>query len=243
MRRIRYDFVSSIGHYCGAAMYMRRHCLRSMSGPLDWVGEDPGGLANHVDIICREFRGFMDKVNLISLVNPRSGHDDLGCDYYRDEGTGMVVYHDFPTGVSLDESYGGIRAKYDRRIARFYETVADSRHVLLVYHTRFETLDEAKVSAAASDLRAKLGGHVDLLVLESVTKMPDLSVRELSPGVTYARGWFFRPELHWVLGDIGLCDRVYGRIRCKGQLKRRMQKRFRKWIRRFQKCTGRGLEE
>ena len=243
MRRIRYDFVSSIGHYCGAAMYMRRHCLRSMSGPLDWVGEDPGGLANHVDIICRDFRGFMDKANLIPLVNPRTAIDDLANDYYRDGGTGILTYHDFPTGVSLDESYGNVRARFDRRIRRFYETVAAARHVLLIFQTKTQKLTEPEVASAAARLREKLGSHVDLLVVESVPGMAGLDVQELSPGVDYARGWLFRPEKHWIMGDRDLYDRIYSRIRCKGRLKRRMQKRFRKWIRRFQKCTGRGQEE
>ena len=243
MRRIRYDFVSSIGHYCGAAMYMRRHCLRSMSGPLDWVGEDPGGLANHVDIICRDFSGFLERARLELLVNPRSEHDDLACDYYRDEGTGMLVYHDFPTGVPLDESYEGVRAKFDRRIRRFYETVAAARHVLLIFQTKTQKLAEPEVASAAARLREKLGSHVDLLVIESVPGMAGLDVRELSPGVDYARGWLFRPEKHWVLGDRDLSDRVYSRIRCRGRLKRRMQKRFRKWIGCFRKHLERVQEE
>ena len=233
MRRTVYDFVCSIGHYCGAAMYLRRHCLRSMSSPLDWIGEDPGGLANHVDLVCRDFAGFMERENLTRLENPRTPVDDLVHDYYRDEGTGVLLYHDFPSDVPLDASYPRVREKFDRRIARFYATVAASRRALLVYHTRSERLDDAAVTDAAARLRAKLGEGVDLLVVESVPGMEGLDVRELAPGVDYARGWFFRPERHHVLGDIPLSDRVYGRIRCRGQFLRRIQKRFKRLAERF----------
>lgn len=226
MRKIRYDSVFAIGHYCGTAMYMIRHGLRAMSGPLDWIGGDPNGFANHVNLICRDFAGFMPIDRLVPVPNRHGPDDDPVHDYYRDDATKMLIYHDFPAGVPPAESYAEVRARFDRRIARFYATVRAARHALLIYHTIWESLDAAAVAEAARRLREKLGAGVDLLVIEHVKDATEVEERELSPGVDYVRGPFFRPETHIVLGDRALGDRIYGRIRCRGRLRRRIRNWF-----------------
>ena len=226
--RHKYDFVCSIGHYCAPAMYMRRHFLRSMSGPLDWIAGSSGGLLASVDLICRDFEGFMQKDRLIRIPNPRTNQDDLEHDYYRDEGTQMVFYHDFPTGMSQEQAYGAVREKYDRRIARFYSTMNGKS--LLIFHTKAVSVGAETVKEAARRLRAKFkcAGVVDLLVIETVEGMKEMTFAELEPGVYHAQGWFYRPEIHWVLGDLALCDRIYSAIRCVGRTQRKLTVALRK---------------
>ncbi|MBO7721989.1 MAG: hypothetical protein J6T01_06250 [Kiritimatiellae bacterium] len=220
--RTRYDRVCSIGHYCATAMYMRRHFLRSASGPLDWMAGSPRGLALNVSLVCGGFEGFLRKDRLRPMENLKTESDDLDHDYYMDEGTGMASYHDFPAGVPLEQSYAKVREKYDRRIARFYATVPTGR-TLLVFHTKCEPPTEAETVAAAEKLRGRLGSGVDLLVIENVDSVAEAQFTEPAPGVYLARGRFHRPEKDRVLGDRELCDRVYGAIRCKGRLSRRLR--------------------
>lgn len=219
-----YDFVCGIGHFCGTATYLRRHCLRRASGPLDWNGEAPSGLVGQAELIRNDFKSFLKFENLTKLDHPEGEHDDMKNDYYRDEATGILLYHDFQAGVPLAETYPKARATYDRRIARFYRMVADSRHTLLVYHTRFEHLTDEKVMAALRILREKLGEKVDVLVIENVDGMEKVDAREPMPGAFYVRGFFNKWDIDWLIGDYPQLDKIYGSIPCRGKFSRRIGK-------------------
>lgn len=218
MKLPKYDFVCSVGHYCATAKYLQRHCFRRMSGPLDWVGRGVNGFETHMKLVCTDFKGFLQKKSLIAQRNRRCpGIDDLTHDYYLDNGTGMYVFHDFPSGVPLDESYPEVRRKYDRRIARFYETVKSSGRTLLVYHTRDERLDDQTIVARMDDVRKRFAGSdVDLLVVENVAGMDGFVLNELAPGVYHVRAGLFEHPDDRVMGDFALGDRIYSLIRCRG---------------------------
>lgn len=222
LRKAKYDYVCSIGHYCAAGMYLKRHLLRDCSSPLDWVGMGPNGLATSVGLICSGFRGFLEAGKLSPLVNRRiAGSDDLAHDYYLDGVTQMMVIHDFPAGIPLRESYPEIRAKYDRRIARMLARLRTFGRSLLVYQTRTERLEDGLIAAQAGKLRSCFGARaVDLLVIEHVEGACGVSVSEPAPGVWHFRGPFFRREIHPVLGDVNLCDEVFAQIRCRGKARR-----------------------
>ena len=222
---VKYDFVCSFGHYCVTASYLKRHYLRAFSGPVDWCAQDPGGLADYVRLVCTDFEGFLSKSSLERFVNSRSTHDDLDCDYYRNRENGFMFLHDFPAGVPLDESYGAVRAKYDRRIRRFYR-MARSGRTLLVFQTRSSSPSSEEIVDALADLRRKLGEGVDLLVVEDVPGLEKPSFAELSSGAYHVRCWHYRPECDWLLGDTSLCDRIYGAIRCKGKFRIWARKRL-----------------
>lgn len=222
---VRYDRVCSFGHYCVTAFYLKRHYLRSSSGPFDWCAQDGGGLADYVRLVCTDFDGFLRRESLEPMVNARSSQDDLDCDYYRNRETGFMFLHDFPVGIPLDESYGEIRAKYDRRIERFYRQARSGR-TLLVFQTRMSSPVPAEIVRAIGDLRGKMGDGVDLLVVEDVPDMEGLSFAEPAPGAYHVRCRYFRPEIDWRLGDSSVCDRIYGAIRCKGKFRIWARKRW-----------------
>ena len=207
-----YDFVCSMGHYCGTASYLRRHHLRRASGPLDWNGESPAGLPGTVEIICTDFKDFLRFENLTKLEHPTGEHDDMSNEYCRDEGTGNVFYHDFAYGVPLSETYPEVRRTYDRRIARFYGMVSAARRTLLIFHTIHDHPGPEGTVQALSRLRGRLGDRVDLLVIEHEEGAASPAFREVTPGAYYAKGHFFRAEVHWLLGDHTVLDRLYGAI-------------------------------
>ena len=228
LRKVKYDYVCSIGHYCATGMYLKRHFLRDSSSPLDWVGMGPNGLTTSVGLICSGFRGFLEVDKLSPLVNRRiAGSDDLAHDYYLDGATQMMVIHDFPSDIPLRESYPAIRAKYDRRIARMLARLRTSGRSLLVYQTRIERLEDGLIVAQAKELRSRFGARaVDLLVIEHVEESGGVSVSEPAPGVWHFRGPFFRREIDPVLGDIGLCNEVFAQIRCRGKGRRVWAEKF-----------------
>ena len=219
MKLPTYDFVCSVGHYCATAMYLQRHCLRRMSGPLDWVGRGVNGFEIHMNLVCTDFKGFLRKESLIAQRNRRRPEiDDMTHDYYLDSATGMYVFHDFPSRIPLDESYPEVRRKYDRRIARFYATVKASKRTLFVYHTRDERLDDQAIVERMAAVRNRFAGStVDLLVIENVPGMDGFSVGEPAPGIYHVRAGLFEHPNNRVLGDLALGDRVYSLVKCRNE--------------------------
>ena len=220
-----YDFVCSIGHYCATAVYLKRHALRTVSSPLDWVGSGPNGFAVHTGVIVDGFARFLRKESLRLGVNHLiEGSDDMHHDYYTDLATGMKVIHDFPRGVPFEQAYPEVRAKYDRRIRRFYAAIESSRRTLLVFQTSQDHVSDDEIARRLAEIRCRFPEtSVDLLVLESVTGMEEIVLSEPLPGAWHLKGWFYKPGIDRVLGDRELCDRVYSRIRCKGRLWRKLR--------------------
>lgn len=235
MKLPKYDFVCSIGHYCATAMYLKRHHLRQMSGPLDWVGRGENGFETHLRLISTDFEGFLRKEALVVYRNQHlAGVDDMKHDYYLDSGTGMYVFHDFPSGVPLDESYPEVRRKYDRRIARFYATVKASKRTLFVYHTRDERLDVRTIVERMADVRRRFAGsNVDLLVIETVSGTDGFVMDELSPGIYHVKAGLFEHPDSRVLGNLALGDRIYSLIRCRGLWWNRLRPKILKPLIRF----------
>lgn len=225
-----YDFVAAIGHFCGTATYLRRHFLRRASGPLDWNGESPDGIVGQAKLIRDDFKSFLKLENLTKLPHLEGEHEDMKNDYYRDEATGILLYHDFKAGVPLAETFPTARATYDRRIARFYKMIAESHHTLLVYHTRSESLTDEKVMTALRILRERLGEKVDVLAIENVDNLATAEMREPMPGAFYVRGFFNKWDVDWLIGDYPVLDKIYGAIPFRFKQLRRLHRVWKKFI-------------
>ena len=230
--RHKYDFVCGIGHYCATATYLKRHFLRAASGPLDWIGESPDGLMRSVELIATDFGHFLQERDLILLEHPKGEHDDMENDYYCDVATGMLVYHEFAAGKPLAETLPTVRAKYERRIARFYWS-AQAGRTLLVFQTHSSHPVEADLFEAIRRLREKLGEQTDLLVIEDVKGQAQLTFMELGDGLYRVQGHFHRPEIHWLIGDYPALDKIYGAIPYRGKLRLRFRKTFGKIVSSF----------
>lgn len=228
MKLPKYDLVFSVGQYCAAAMYMRKHHLRRMAGPLDWIGKPENCLETHFKLICTDFKGFLRKETLVPHENRRRPEiDDMAHDYYRDGETDIRLFHEFPTGVPVDEAYPAIRKKYDRRIARFYAAVASSKRTLFVYHSRCGRLEDRTIIEGMAAVRKRFAGsQIDLLVIENVPGTDGYSMDEPAPGIYHIRAGLFEHSNNRVLGNIELGDRIYSLIRCRGMLRNRLRQRL-----------------
>lgn len=130
MTKKKYDFICSIGAACSCAQSLISAGLRTTSGPFDWLwGSD---FLGRINILCSDFYRFIKKDDLISCGYNNGDAKNL-CDIYKNEYTKLVLNHDFPSGIALEDSYDDVAQKYERRINRMLSNINDAKCVLLVY--------------------------------------------------------------------------------------------------------------
>ena len=140
-----YDIAISLGAPCQTAEQLRRHDLRTFSGPFDW------SVLESVECLVRalntRFENFFLRENLI--VDGEGDHYYLIYDTYYE----YMSVHDFPLVDHPDQifdAYPAFIEKIQRRINRFYEKVEKSKLTLFVrYHADFEETKLLQKSLAA----------------------------------------------------------------------------------------------
>lgn len=216
----RYDFVCALGDDCATATYLRMHGLRRMSLPLDWVGWARTGLDCYVDYVCSDFRDFM-RLDHLEQIGMSPQFQDKAHDCYRDRTTGLTIAHDFPAGVPLAESYEEVKAKYDRRIARFYKTMRHVKRVLFVYQTKVRTIDKDAIVSAVTRLRAKFSNDaIDVLAVSNDPSAPHPVFMQVGSGAYHAKGWIYDPDGDRYLGRQQVYDEIFSAIRLRSGIKR-----------------------
>lgn len=165
-----YDAVFSIGRGCGCAFFLRRFHLRTMSGPMDWVAGSWQFL-QRVAHFEKRFAGWLQAEN---LEPPRRMGRIVGCE---DRTLDLCFLHDFHLRMPFPEELELVRARYQRRHRRFFETVAQSKHILLVwFNATLDTTPKLAFEEGVQRLRQALGAHVDCLAIEHD---PTLTHREI----------------------------------------------------------------
>jgi len=92
---------------------MERLGFRSSSGPFDWVVTYK--VEAIIELIENHFEGFMDYKNLYQ--------NEQYLNIYKDTKYKVQFNHDFVANQSLIEQLEEVKAKYKRRIERFYEEI------------------------------------------------------------------------------------------------------------------------
>lgn len=151
IERTRYDLAFSMGFSCGATFALREAGLQTSSYPLDWMGSP--GLLPSARAIAGNFANWTEKGDFRLHDIRRGGLDKH---IYLNVRTGFGFPHDFSSFVSFDEAYPEVRAKYDRRIARFLQAAGEAKRLLAVYveypvkrRASDAELDEARRTLAA----------------------------------------------------------------------------------------------
>ena len=116
MEKKRFINVVSLGDFCGPAQELERIGYRSFSMPFDWLVTADWGKV--VQLIYSHFEGFLDEKNLVQEV-------DVNPKYYYDKEFKIHFYHDFVAEKSLSEQLPKVKRKYQRRIDRFYQVIAE----------------------------------------------------------------------------------------------------------------------
>ena len=227
MLSAKYDFVCSIGSDCGCAGHLVRNRLRRASCPFDWIGVWYGGIVSAARLVESDFAGFFLLENMQREPNPpRAAQDDHDHDYYHDVSLRIDTAHDFPVGVPLEEAYPEVRAKYDRRISRFYETMRTSRRTLLVYWTWRDCPSSDDILRAAEIFRAKFPGRcIDLLAMRNADRK-GVVARTIGDGVFLVDGPFHPADGHPAFGDKPVNDAVFSLIRLRGKRREDFSRRL-----------------
>lgn len=134
-----YDAIISLGETCATSMCLRYLHLQDYSWPFDWSGAWSSDLAG----TC----GFLGKVNLIAdgFSNAFDREDLFESNlaipsphrFVRNSKTGLQYHHDFPWNETVDEYYHIFKAKYERRVKRFYDRISNGDRVLFVFIARW----------------------------------------------------------------------------------------------------------
>lgn len=156
----KYDFVVSIGEDCACAMYLNKFLLRTRSYPFDWLCNAP--FETRINLILNDFDGFMEHDNMRWFPKPSSGLRDMENENYEDTATKFYFYHDFKSGVDFESMFSIVREKYDRRIKRFYDALANSKNVLLVWWSRDKVIPSETLIKAQKLVSKKFNKDIDI---------------------------------------------------------------------------------
>ncbi|MGQ7885899.1 DUF1796 family putative cysteine peptidase [Paenibacillus sp. WC2504] len=113
-----YKAYISLGSTCQTAYQLKRLGLRKYAGPLDWFVSD--SIGEVVRLIDHRFNGFME-LSQLELIGTT-----YECFVVRDNGSGVISFHDFPlylTAGRWREAYPAFKQKLNRRVDRFLRTI------------------------------------------------------------------------------------------------------------------------
>ena len=222
--KVRYDHVISFGATCGCAMHMARHGLRSCSLPLDWMGTEQIGLNGVVDLVSGGFKDYL----LLENLQPWQ------TDMYIDQAWKIISAHDFRKGIPIAEQYDKVMEKVRRRQARLMSFLAESSKKLVLFRDLYGKEDDATILAAVRRLKAAFpAGTTNVVYLRNRAGFAGFERRDLAPDVVVFDAWFHKPEIHMILGDIALNDRIFSRIRARGKYLNILKDKLAAWRRRL----------
>ena len=220
----KYDIVYSIGHDCACIMYQKKHRLRVVSGPLDWLTSVPAHMRFHM--ILNDFAGFMNMDDFVFVDKDPNIVNDDKCDYYQNTRTGLYFYHDFAAGAPLAESFAGVAEKYKRRIERFYQNIREKPRVLLVWFSHYHDTTNEQWAKFASDFCDKMGKNIDFLIIQHLENQHTPIQTIIAPNIV-------RYDMHTIekdkrgnnttVGNEKLCDTVFAQYGLRVPRERRAQ--------------------
>ena len=112
MKKAEFENYISLGFFCEVAEDLEKMGLRNQSSPFDWGISD---FSHVIEAIENKFNGFMEYDNLSQDRGFQSR--------YYDEKYCFWFFHDFNKYKSLEKQLPEVKAKYNRRINRFYKTI------------------------------------------------------------------------------------------------------------------------
>ena len=226
----KYDIVYSIGHDCACSMYLKKHRLRVVSGPLDWLTSVPAHM--RFDMILNDFDGFMN-INDFEFVekDPNIVNDDK-CDYYKNKRTGLYFYHDFATGVPLEKSFGAVAEKYNRRIKRFYDNIRNKDRVMLVWFSHYHNTTNEQWADFAGKFCDKMGKNVDFLIIQHMENQRTPIQTIIAPNIVRYDMHTIEKDEHGnntTVGNEKVCDAVFSQYALRVPRER--------WVKYVWKCS------
>ena len=110
----KYQNIISLGYFCSPAIEFKRIERRQFSLPFDWLMTHDFSIV--MDLISNNFKDFLNPEHMYQF--------DRHPEYYRNHPLDIDFFHDFSAFKSFDSQIGGVTEKYNRRIKRFYQVIA-----------------------------------------------------------------------------------------------------------------------
>lgn len=216
----KYDFVFSIGEACSCSSTLRNAGLQHRSLPFDWVANPP--LVERAGLFHSGFQDWLtkDAMECIGMQEIEKKPKMI----YRNTITGTRFSHDFPVDKPFDEAFPIIKARYDRRIARLYETIRASRSVLMVYiampnETRRQTNEDLiEAVKRVSDCFPGVKIHLLYLFNDNNTPLKEAKIETPGPGIFSFTFCYnaFSTEVPYLVNDKVLYQ-LFHKIRMSGK--------------------------
>ncbi|MHA7749031.1 DUF1796 family putative cysteine peptidase [Paenibacillus chondroitinus] len=162
-----YDAIVSLGSACNPSLQLKRHQLRTVSGPLDW--HVSLSLSDVNRLLKNKFHNFMDLNNMKLIDGVAHLLDDgvpiqsVKSHFVKDTYYNILSVHDFPIDPNQHwtMTYPSYREKMSRRIDRLMDKMQTSRSMLFVrWAANYD--QAAKLQSVLSEL---VDGPFSVLIL------------------------------------------------------------------------------
>jgi hypothetical protein len=131
-----YDFVSSLGGSCIAALQLRKRELRQCSLPFDWLFHVDDSLFPALTKCFQEnYCNWLKRENMQELKGDERGTSPYY--QYKDLYTGFRFIHDFHKPIEDNTEFVKVKKRYAKRIKRLYEKIEKSTRIALILNSRW----------------------------------------------------------------------------------------------------------
>ena len=225
----KYNIIYSIGQDCACATYMKKARIRCCSGPLDWLTNT--GFENRINLILNDFENFFIKEDFKVMPKPTAFPADKDNEYYENKKTGLYFWHDFPASVDFETIFPLVKEKYNKRIKRFYDNIANEEKVLLIYFSHGNLCEDTKVKELCNRVCEKFNKKIDFLLIgydESI-EGEDVKCYNLQENIT-----IYKLDTRDVdkngqpttLGKIHLCKPIFNQLEIEMPLQEKLLRQF-----------------
>ena len=178
----KFDLAFGIGQACACTRILRRAHLQYYSYPYDWLAGS--AITKRAEIIADDYRGLIDYDDLeLSESNNVAENRAI----YINKSNGLIYNHDFKLDKTLEETYPAVREKYDRRIKRQLEQIAQSKKILVSYiqmPNNPEVVEDKTVIEAHEILQKRFSKQeITLLYLTCEHGKNDYELKEIAKNV------------------------------------------------------------
>ncbi len=125
-----YDVAIGLGGYCQVARAMHYNGIRYHAYPFDWLFSPFDSV---FEFIAKRGVHFLDKDTLVFVTGKPDylgGHRD----HILDTVYGLQLLHDFEASPNFLKDYDSMKAKYERRVARFFAALDSKEKILFIRH-------------------------------------------------------------------------------------------------------------
>ena len=161
----KFDLIVSLGEDCACSSYLRRFNLQDYTYPFDWLTR--ASFTTRIDLLCNNFEKFLVKENIVRLGFPYNTRQNTDEEEYEDTFLKFNFYHDFNKKLTFEENFQQVKARYNRRIDRFYKISEVSNKILFVWWDRSKNIEENDIIESYKKLSSKFSkNEVYLLIIE-----------------------------------------------------------------------------